>query len=228
MENLLINNSKEKLSLNLIRIGDVINFEGPILTLFEDANNGHLYLFDWVDRDSKNNRWLVYRINTLDLLNFIQQKISHCELFKRSSYDNYFYIDIDNSYQLREFVLTQLLEVPKDYLPNNDSLFDQNDSPNYSKIFSFILKMLSEQKQKNEYSFGMLATNINTFSGFGNSIINEANYESYSKIGIEKFNVNIPSEMPTNVLNSDKETTSQYQQSNKIKNYNNQNYANAA
>ena len=56
---------------SLIRIADVQNFEGPLLTLFENTLDKHLYLFDWVDRDSQFNRWIVYRCKPNILQKFI-------------------------------------------------------------------------------------------------------------------------------------------------------------
>jgi hypothetical protein len=61
-------------SNSLVRIGDLVNFEGPLLTLFEDVKNGHLYLFDWVDRFDAVNRWLIYQVYPKLLLAFIQKK----------------------------------------------------------------------------------------------------------------------------------------------------------
>ena len=60
---------------SLIRIGDLMNFEGPLLSLFEDVKNGHLYIFDWVDRLDKTNRWLIYQTYPKKILDFIQKKL---------------------------------------------------------------------------------------------------------------------------------------------------------
>jgi hypothetical protein len=53
MENLSINKEHKLKVTNLVRVGDISYFEGPILSLFTELHSGHLYLFDWVDRDKK-------------------------------------------------------------------------------------------------------------------------------------------------------------------------------
>jgi hypothetical protein len=59
MEKLKFNINKSLDTGNFVRIGDLSYFEGPLLSLFEELNSGHLYLLDWVDRDEKSNRWLI-------------------------------------------------------------------------------------------------------------------------------------------------------------------------
>ena len=66
---------------SLLRIVDVVNFEGPLLTLFQDITTNNLYLFDWVDRDTLFNRWIVYHCKPDTLNQFIKSKISHYDLF---------------------------------------------------------------------------------------------------------------------------------------------------
>ena len=61
-----------KFQNSLLRIVDVVNFEGPLLTLFQDTTTNNFYLFDWVDRDTLFNRWIVYRCNPDTLNQFIK------------------------------------------------------------------------------------------------------------------------------------------------------------
>ena len=65
----------------LVRIVDVVNFEGPLLTLFENRENKHIYLLDWVDSDAEHNRWLLYKTSVTILNKFINGLISHYDLF---------------------------------------------------------------------------------------------------------------------------------------------------
>lgn len=133
---------------SLIRIVDIINFEGPLLTLYENINNRHLYLVDWVDRDSTSNRWLIYRCNPKMLSKFIDEEISHRELF--ISDETYCYvIDIDNNFKWndpRKIIKSQL---PEGYIPSKDTYFEECDCPNYDKLSSFINNTRLSQKQEN-------------------------------------------------------------------------------
>ena len=65
----------EELQNLLIRVVDLVNIDGPLLTLYLHADK-HLYLLDWVDRDISANRWLIYRTNPLLLNQFVK-----CSLF---------------------------------------------------------------------------------------------------------------------------------------------------
>ena len=81
---------------SLIRLADIVNFIGPLLTLFENSDDKHLYLLDWVDRDSLFNRWLIYRCTPISLSKFIKKDISHLDLLL--SDESYCYtVDIDKN-----------------------------------------------------------------------------------------------------------------------------------
>ncbi len=96
MENLAFNSNKQLYTSNFVRIGDLSYFEGPLISLFEELNSGHLYLFDWVDRDENTNRWLIYRASPNYLLQFIHSRISHLELFQRRPEKEIYFADIDS------------------------------------------------------------------------------------------------------------------------------------
>lgn len=150
MENLSINHEHKLSVTNFVRIGDVSYFEGPLLSLFQELNNGYLYLFDWVDRDKNNNRWLIYKVLPRDLLQYLQGKISHSDLYKKSN-NNVYFTDID--YRNKSFYnynIFALKEIPEIYLPNEDVFFEIEDCSSFERIKSLIMNLLSTQKE-NEY-----------------------------------------------------------------------------
>jgi hypothetical protein len=153
MENLTFNSNISLDTSNLVRIGDLSNFEGPLLSLFEELNSGHLYLFDWVDRNEKFNRWLIYRVLPSFLLHYINCRISHSELFENRPLNEVYFTDIDVGnkpfYIYDSFLIESL---PKNYFPNSDNFFDLSDCNNFKKIKSVIINSLSKQKTDNEYS----------------------------------------------------------------------------
>ncbi len=151
MENLSIKQTTTKIIPNLIRIGDLVNFEGPLLSLFKDARNGHLYLFDWVDRDAKFNRWLVYRVTPQALQYFIGNNISHFELLNSNPDKNFYITDIENKYRISDYDLLLLNDLPSAYLPNKDSFFTRADCTSFEKIQAIIIRELITQKQYNAY-----------------------------------------------------------------------------
>lgn len=153
MENLTFNSNKLLNTSNFIRVGDLSNFEGPLLSLFEELNSGHLYLFDWVDRNQKSNRWLIYRALPKYLLQFLNGKISHLELFEKRPNKTVFYTDIDsNNKSFSYYDSFELVSLPPNYYPNSDNFFDVSDCNSIEKIKSVIINSLSRQKSENEYS----------------------------------------------------------------------------
>lgn len=139
----------------LIRIGDLSYFEGPLLTLFENPINNYLYVCDWVDRDSKTNRWIIYRVKPDVLYSFIKGRVSHLDLFERRCEKNIFIVDIENNGRyLLDGDLKESSFVPDAYYPDKNDLFDIDDCLQYEKIESRIVDLLSVSKQKNEYQIG--------------------------------------------------------------------------
>jgi hypothetical protein len=138
METLLIKNINTSLLQSLVRIGDLYYFEGPLLSLFQNSISKNFYLFDWVDRDKVNNRWLVYQVSHKALFDFINNKISHFNLY-RSNPDNKFYIvDIENKSKYTDYNLSELESVPSAYYPNKDNYFDESDTRNMDKIRTIV------------------------------------------------------------------------------------------
>src|SRR5690348_4423157 len=80
----------------LERVGDLVNFEGPLLSLFKYKDN--LYLFDWVDSGQKYNRWFIYQVSAYLLEQFLFRQISYKKLFESTNKknQNIFYCDIEN------------------------------------------------------------------------------------------------------------------------------------
>lgn len=153
MKDLVFNGDKKISLTNLVRIGDLSYYEGPLLTLFEELNSGHFYIFDWVDRDMQANRWLIYRVKPSYLLRYIQDEISHLELFINRHSNKVYFTDID--YHNRPFSHYDAFDlecIPHEYFPNTDSFFDTSDCTAFDKIKSAIIASLSKQKQSNEYS----------------------------------------------------------------------------
>lgn len=133
---------------SLIRIADVQNFEGPLLTLFENMLDKHLYLFDWVDRDSQYNRWMVYRCKPNILQKFIYSEISHYDLLMSDeAYCNT--IDVDKNLNWNNIIIVKKANLPESYFPKKEVFFEKSDCPNFQKIEDFISQIkINQKKQK--------------------------------------------------------------------------------
>lgn len=120
-----------KLPFELNKRGDLISFEGPLLSYFFDEN-GKSYLLNWVDSNEILNRWLLFETTQIDLFDYFTNKRSLRELIKHSEEIVYF-IDIDNEVQFNKILLTNKKDIPNDYLPDKDSYYEDLISTKYAK-----------------------------------------------------------------------------------------------
>ena len=121
----------------LIRIMDVVNFDGPLLTLFEHKETKHIYLLDWIDSDRDYNRWLLFKSNPIVLDKFIKGAISHYDLFMAEEINGYI-IDIDTHLNWQNCQVMQKKNLPFNYMPKKDVFFDAYDCPNFARLKTFI------------------------------------------------------------------------------------------
>ena len=134
-------NEESELKNHLRRIGDIINIDGPVLSLFQDKRDKELYLFDWVDSDDTTNRWLIYKISAVLLHQFLLQRISYKSMFDSINTRDFYYTDIINSEKV-EYVIKKLEYFPKKYMPTKDAFFDKNDSSRLDEIFATVNNIL--------------------------------------------------------------------------------------
>jgi hypothetical protein len=146
----------------LIRIADIVNFEGPLLTLFEHKKDKTLYLLDWVDRDNTHNRWLVYNCKPNSIDNFIKGKISHYDLFMAKSF--FYIVEINAKSEWGNAISVYIDDLPKVYIPQKDVFFEQDDCPNFEKLQTFVSEKLVSfyEKQKKIQTFKITQNSIST------------------------------------------------------------------
>lgn len=132
----------------LVRIVDIVNFEGPLLTLFENIKNKHLYLLDWVDKDAQFNRWLVYRCNPSMLDKFIKKEVSHNDLFMSDEPFCYI-VDMGQNFKWHDVQKLEKSNLPKVYYPMKDDFFEEEDCPNLDKLKLFLGQTKDFQKLRN-------------------------------------------------------------------------------
>lgn len=165
------NNDFRKL---LIRVGDLVNFDGPMLTLYENAKTSHFFLLDWVDRSNSNNRWIIYRVNPIDLMKFLSKQISHLDLFSNRPEINVYVVDIPINGRLLTSEIKELYTIPEIYHPNAESYFDKEDSVLLERIEGKINNSLSQIKSRNEVS-GLSLKNFTVKYG-DQSFLNSTNH----------------------------------------------------
>lgn len=135
-----------ELKNRLVQIVDLINYEGPLLSLFLNLKDYQPYLFLWSGNDKKVNRWLVYRSTTAQLSKYINKQITHLDLLL--SDESFCYsIDIDNDLNWLNCIQLEKNTLPKSFLPSNDSFFDKTDCPDYAKLTEFIKYSISRRSR---------------------------------------------------------------------------------
>lgn len=130
---------------DLIRVGDLIYFEGPLLTLFEDSKSDDLYLYDWADKDEEYNRWLIYRSDPELLSKFIQQIITYQELFNTAVKDGFYAVDINQKLEYSNIKIMEYRYLPIVYQPNAETYFDEADAPHFNRTKNFINKYIQKK-----------------------------------------------------------------------------------
>ena len=133
---------------NLFKIGDLVNFQGPLLSLFSN-NNGELFLYHWAESDDNYNRWLIFRITLNQLLQYLNKNLSHYNLVKTYTYycDVIISIDIDKDFKYNNILQINMADVPTDYLPDKDVLHDDEECPHIDKINKYIATLESKTNE---------------------------------------------------------------------------------
>src|SRR2546423_618764 len=107
----------------LRRQTDLIRYDGPVLSLFENAE-GEPYLFLWCDLDEVANRWLIARVTRERLVRYLDRRLSLRDLIL-SPADGYLFVaDIlaDRTYRTVRIAAPEHL--PSSYLPEADSFYE--------------------------------------------------------------------------------------------------------
>jgi hypothetical protein len=115
---------------DLVKISDLLEYEGPILSHFQVApfisdadHNAQDYLFYWVDYDQNVNRWLVWDITPKKLAKYLKGLVSLKDLLVKSNNNTCFIVDIDAQCQYKNIIAVTLNHIPTTYIPESDSFY---------------------------------------------------------------------------------------------------------
>ncbi|MCP4984869.1 MAG: hypothetical protein GY928_02030 [Colwellia sp.] len=111
-ETLIPKNSLPK----MIKIKDLIYFDGPLLSHFETIYNEN-FLFYWVDANQDFNRWLIFRTSEELIDKYTEKKKSLLELITDENIGNFYKIDIDNDLNHNNLSIIEFKDIPESYLP---------------------------------------------------------------------------------------------------------------
>lgn len=104
-------------------------FEGPLLSEFQTPR-GERFLFCWCDSDDTCNRWLVMRVEQREIQRLTSGLIGLRSLITEALPEKYvFVVDVDSAGEYQAVRLTELAEVPANYLPQTDETLDSDIFP---------------------------------------------------------------------------------------------------
>jgi hypothetical protein len=103
--------------LNFIWNADLVNFDGPLVSLFKKGDDD--FLFIWVDCDSWRNRWVALPLERDDLQDYLTQKTSLFKIFNKA--DLVLVFESTKSAQKRNYRFIAPHLLPQSYLPDSDS-----------------------------------------------------------------------------------------------------------
>ena len=98
---------------------DLIEFEGPLLSLYKGELGGDL-LYAWLDCTETRNRWCVIPVGRKSLRDYLEQEKTLLELYKESEWLIIFHTgSVPNRRNSLQKITWQAL--PREYLPDQDS-----------------------------------------------------------------------------------------------------------
>lgn len=116
----------------MIKIKDLIYFEGPLLSHFQSVFKEN-FLFYWVDTNNDFNRWIVFRTSNEHLTKYQNKETTLYQLITNSDNGNLYKVDIDDNLEYHNLSIVELDDLPTSYLPDVNSYYAftpiQNQDP---------------------------------------------------------------------------------------------------
>lgn len=122
MENLKGISVKSDWLYDLVKVSDLIYYEGPLLSHFQ-STAGEDYLFYWVDSDELFNRWLIFNVSINKLQEYLNRKVSLLKLITDIDSGLIYKAEIDSNIKFHNVELVYIHNLPENYLPKSNSLY---------------------------------------------------------------------------------------------------------
>lgn len=107
----------------LIRVDDLIYFDGPLLSTYK-KEDGSLFLILWVDNTATDNRWCVIPVEDETLTSFLDKEITLRDVINKT--ENVIFKDLyseGNELLERQVKKVLVKDIPEEYMPTNESYF---------------------------------------------------------------------------------------------------------
>jgi hypothetical protein len=112
----------------LHKLGDLLYYEGPILSWFKDDLQ-HNYLFYWIDYNQSSNRWLIWKVSDENIYYYLNGHVSLRDLILVEDKDFVFIVDIDDNLSFTKAFPLAIRHVRPELLPAEKSYYKLNMPP---------------------------------------------------------------------------------------------------
>lgn len=124
----------QKLSFTAQKLGDLIYYEGPLLSLYVDTENpGLYYLYKWADCDENVNRWLIAQTNEATLRKFFSKKDSLRNIILNNAI--IYVVDLNDNLEQTHIQVSATTELLQEYLPDVQSYFVEEQYTDFANEF---------------------------------------------------------------------------------------------
>lgn len=130
----LKNAQKARPGFNARKMGDLIWYERPWLSLYADNEKPAVfYLYKWAECDTWLDRWLVWKVDMEDLHRFFNIKVSLRTLLRNA--EQVWVIDTDEAFDIRDSQLCHGRDLPNRYLPPEESFYNETAYSDFALQF---------------------------------------------------------------------------------------------
>lgn len=127
--------SAEAFVSGLLKQGDLIQYDGPILSHYTSRSKKKHYLFSWVDYDETYNRWLVLETTLVQLYDYLTNAISLADIFEEPYNNRVILLHTDSAGTCSNGMLVPADELVVDYQPDADSYYELAMPSSYERYF---------------------------------------------------------------------------------------------
>lgn len=110
-------------SESLIRVDDLIYFDGPLLSTYK-KEDGSLFLILWTDNSTTDNRWCVIPVEKETLASFLNKEITLRDVINKKEEVVFkdLYLEKDELLE-RQAKKVLVKDIPEEYMPTSESYF---------------------------------------------------------------------------------------------------------
>ncbi|ALW86306.1 hypothetical protein AUC43_15180 [Hymenobacter sedentarius] len=128
--------SAESFVSNLVKYGDLVAYDGPLLSHYVSYPRAKHYLFSWIDYDDTSNRWLVLEVSYRHLYDYLTDAKSLADIFEEPYNSKVIVLSTDTAGICSNALLVECEDLIADYIPEADSFYELAMPARYEQLFA--------------------------------------------------------------------------------------------